>query len=156
MATEKKETKKEAEAKIVAAGRKHLRAWLLAAEKHRTIYYTIDHVSRSGTFRTIKLATIKRNAKGKAELVALWPGADYKALVRSGAGNGDVALDVIAKDWGFSFKRRAFEAHGCGIDMVFATVYKLAGKAFPYKATAKPSDRERPIDLVNKIRREAF
>jgi hypothetical protein len=39
------------------------------------------------------------------------------------------ALDTVAKDWGFSFKYRAFVIGGCGMDMVFALIDGLAHKA---------------------------
>lgn len=107
---------------ILASGRDYLGAWLLNALNHGTIYYTIPQVARSGMSRRIVLATIvMRN--GAPELSTLWP--------RSTAPDGDdnEALDLIAKDWRFSFKHRAFVIGGCGMNMVFALIDDLASTA---------------------------
>lgn len=106
----------------VAAGRLYLADWLERAKEHGTIYYVIPSVSRSGMSRQIRLYTI--DGRGPS-MCHLWPGArpDYPAD-RYGED-----LDAIARDWGFSFDKRAFVVGGCGMDMVFALVDSLASKA---------------------------
>jgi hypothetical protein len=135
---------------IISAGRAHLRTWLLAAEAHGTIYYNVQSVSRSGMNRKISLSTIIPYAglgdQGKPGLVRLWPALREESIPR-GAAEYTVALDVIARDWGFSFEARAFNVSGGNMDMVFALVYALAGKALP---------REDALPYTNKVRREAF
>lgn len=55
------------------------------------------------------------------DLQMLWP----RTLDR----DDNEALDIIGKDWRFSFKHRAFVVDGCGMDMVFALVDSLAARA---------------------------
>ena len=108
----------------VAAGRLYLADWLSKAHEHGTIYYVIQSVSRSGMSRQIRLYTIARRDGGPA-IVHLWPAApeDYPANRYS------EDIDAIARDWGFSFDKRAFVVGGCGMDMVFALIDSLAHKA---------------------------
>lgn len=131
---------------IIDAGRKHLRAWLKDAEKHGTIYYAIESVSRSGMNRKIVLSTIVKGRDGKPELMRLWPRLPDDAA--SSVGDYSSALDIVARDWGFSFKARAFDVGGCGMDMVFALVSRLARMADDKGTGAN--------DYANRVRREAF
>jgi len=120
----------------VAAGRKYLARWLLAAYKHGGIVYDIPKVARSGMSRQIVLARIvpaetsKRKSRppGPAYIERLWPTPLPDGPFGAG-GQFSAALDAIAKDWGFSFKTRNFVVGGCGMDMVFALVDHLATKA---------------------------
>lgn len=128
---------------LIKAGRKALAAWLRRAEAHGTIYYVVSHVSRSGMSRNIEIATIIVR-KRKPDLVKLWPHVDEADLP---AGTDySAALDVIARDWGFSFRnnQRCFVISGCGMDMVFALVDNLAAKA------------GLPRGYANRVRRDAF
>lgn len=137
-------TKKEAAAAAVAAGREHLRAWLDAAKAHGRVYYAIKSVSRSGMNRKIALATIR-----DGELVALWPSIPSgHGLERGDYVAYNAALDSIAKDWRFSFEKRAFYIGGCGMDMVFALVYDLCHKAYP--------THEEAAKVCNGIQRDAL
>lgn len=134
---------------IISAGRAHLRTWLLAAEAHGTIYYNVQSVSRSGMNRKISLSTIMPTRIGdesKPDLVRLWPSLREESIPR-GAAEYTAALDVIARDWGFSWEARAFNVGGCGADMVFMLVYHLASKALGQKEG---------YALVCKLQREAF
>ena len=129
-------TKKQA---YTNAGRAYLRTFLDAARKHGTIYYTIPHVARTGMSRRIQLITV-----AKGGILRLWPGGlpdlDCPAL------DSD-AMDVIARDWGFSYKHRAFVIGGCGMDMVFALIDDLADRAYGYKGKE---------DYANAVRRESL
>jgi len=131
---------------IIAAGRKELRAWLQAAEKHGTIYYAIESVSRSGMNRKIALSTIVKGRSGKPELKRLWPSLPEGFDI----GSRDYAshLDPVARDWGFSFKAGAFDVGGCGMNMVFALVSRLARMADDKGTGAN--------DYANRVRQEAF
>jgi hypothetical protein len=143
---------------IINAGRAVLKAWLIAAEKHGTIYYEITNVARSGMSRRIVLQTI-RMVKGKPVLDNLFPGLPETDFGGDWKKRSD-AVDMVAKDWGFSFKHRAFVVGGCGMDMVFALVDDLASKAgikaIPNKD--KRMDRIRPSgeSYANRVRRESF
>ncbi len=110
---------------IIKNGRIELFNWLTAAEAHGKIYYHIPSVSRSGMSRTISMRTIKVDLKeDKIDLVRLWPSLPYDGQLKFPEYN--LALDLVAKDWHFSFKKRAFEVGGCGMDMVFAQIDYLA------------------------------
>jgi len=142
---------------IIAAGRKHLREWLIAAEKHGTIYYEVTHVARSGMSRRIVLQTI-RMVKGKPVLDNLFPslpdtdfGGDWRQRSQ--------ASDIVARDWAFSFKYRAFIIGGCGMDMVFALIDHLAHladiKSIPN--TNKAMDRfSSGQSYANRVRHQSF
>lgn len=139
---------------IIDAGRAHLKTWLLAAEEHGTIYHNVQSVSRSGMNRKIALATIiqrKGTRFGKPfpiELVRLWPAcADNSHVLYS------EALDVIARDWGFSFDARAFNVSGAGMDMTFWLVDHLASLAGIGKLDPAGDGRS---SYANRVRREAF
>lgn len=143
---------------IIDAGRAHLRTWLLAAEEHGTIYYNVQSVSRSGMDRKIALSTIFPakliGDTSKPELVRCWPaipnvsvGSAHNAIHEFAFSEYNAALDIIARDWGFSFDARAFNVSGAGMDMVFQLVYTLAGKALP---------REDALPYTNRVRRESF
>lgn len=144
---------------IIAAGRKELWRWLKQAEKHGTIYYEVTHVARSGMSRRIVLQTIahkneEHRRAGRNESV----GVDRVQLVNLFPSLPDddfptwrdrsEALDIVAKDWGFSFKHRAFVIGGCGMDMVFAQVDYLASIA-GLKGNGAQS-------YANRVRRESF
>jgi hypothetical protein len=135
-------TKKEQRAAIIAAGRKHLRAFLNAAKRHGTIYYDVPSVSRSGMSRQIKLWTIS-----KGQLVRAWPGYGDHGTPEISALNYSDVMDVIAKDWGFSFEKRSFVVSGCGMDMVFALIDDLANKAYGWKYK---------VDYANRVRRDSL
>lgn len=126
----------------IAEGRAYLHKWLSEAEQHGEIYYTIPHVARSGMSRRIVLATIRYPALAtddqRPQLHAIWP----RTLDPNGDSNE--TLEAIGRDWGFSFKHRAFIVGGCGMDMVFALVDDLAGKA------------GMPRGYANRVRREHF
>jgi hypothetical protein len=156
-----KKAEKEA---IIAAGRKELRKWLEAAEKHGTIYYEITHTARSGMTRHIVLATI-RMVKGKPVLWNLFPALPHEYYDGARATpwrDYSAALDIVAKDWGYSFKRRAFVIGGCGMDMVFALVDDLARKACMPLIRAKPPMAcsvpryDARSSYANRVRRESF
>lgn len=133
---------------IIDAGRKELRAWLQAAEKHGTIYYAIESVSRSGMSRKIVLSTIVKGRGGKPELKRLWPRLPDDSRTIS---DHSSALDVVARDWRFSFKAHAFDVGGCGMDMVFALVHGLA-----CKAGLDDRGKGGAGMYANRVRREAF
>lgn len=105
---------------IRQAGRRYLRAWLLGALRSGTIYYTIPHVARSGMSRRI---TLHRVVGGEVRRLfpSLPKGSEPKVY--------SAALDVVAKDWGFSFTHQSFVIGGCGMDMVFAQIDYLASIA---------------------------
>lgn len=141
-------TKKEHRDSIIAAGRASLKAWLIAAEKHGTIYYEVTNVAKSGMSRRIVLQTI-RTVKGKPALWNLFPtlsedGADWRTHSTN--------LDMVAKDLGYSFKFRAFVVGGCGMDMVFALIDNLAHLA---GINAKDCDGKRS-SYANRVRHESF
>lgn len=128
--TAPKVTKVSRKQQIIDAGRAHLREWLIAAEAHGTIYYNIKSVSRSGMNRKIALSTIIMGGDGttsKASLVALWPQIGNETLYASS--DYPQCLDIIARDWSFSFDARAFNVSGAGMDMTYALVDSLASKA---------------------------
>jgi hypothetical protein len=140
---------------IIAAGRAHLKAWLLAAEAHGTIYYNVQSVSRSGMNRKISLSTIimaraeEPPCEMRAELVRLWPSIPddkFNDIMRGQSGYSE-ALDIVARDWSFSWEARAFNVSGCGQDMVHHLVYTLAGMVF---------QSSRALPFTNEVRREAF
>jgi hypothetical protein len=144
---------------IIATGRAHLKTWLLAAEAHGTIYYNIQSVSRSGMNRKISLSTIFMGSDGmadcrcgnyeKASLVRLWPSYGENASKFDTTYNE--GLDIIARDWGFSFDARAFNISGCGMDMCFALVDSLAGLA-----GLNNHDGSAKGCYANRVRRESF
>jgi hypothetical protein len=146
---------------ILNAGRAHLKEWLLAAEAHGTIYYNVQSVSRSGMNRKIALSTIvydknDRGGRGEARLVRLWPGygeQDLPEELTRGSGAFASTLDVIARDWGFSYDVRAFNVSGCGTDMVYALVDSLAHKAGIGKLDPDGDGR---TTYANRVRRESF
>jgi len=116
----------------IAAGRLYLAYWLTKAREHGTVYYTIPSVSRSGMSRQIRLYRIDSADGRPHDIVHLWPSirtADMSPEIERGGGGFSSALDAIARDWGFSFDKRAFVVGGCGMDMVFALVDSLAAKA---------------------------
>lgn len=132
-------TKKQAKEAAIAAGRAHLKSWLKQAAAHGTIWYSVVHVSRSGTRHQIKLYRV--TTAGKPTIVQLWPSAcslHYEAeTVLGGYG---AAVDVVAKDWGLSFKDAAFIINGCGMNMALELLDKLG--------------RMVGLELVGKIRLE--
>jgi hypothetical protein len=150
---------------IIAAGRAHLKAWLLAAEAHGTIYYNVQSVSRSGMNRKISLSTIivrdvtepeDHGMYTHPELVRLWPSYGEQDLpdeLTRGSGNFGSTLDIIARDWGFSFDARAFNVSGTGMDMVYALVDDLAHRAGIGKLDPAGDGR---TSYANRVRREAF
>ncbi|HEX9156010.1 MAG TPA: hypothetical protein VF819_10625 [Nitrospira sp.] len=132
---------------VIQEGRKVLRTWLEAAELHGKIYYKIESVSRSGMNRRISLSTIIIGSDGKPEIEKLWP------TLPEGRGTSTFVddLDIVAKDWGFSFNSRTFNVGGCGMDMVFWLVDNLAYKA---GIPAKPSKGPRSESYANRVKRE--
>lgn len=158
MSTEKKLSKVDQHKLIVDAGRKSLRDWLKAAEKHGTIYYVIESVSRSGMSRNISLATIVMS-KGKPVLSKLWPRLDDKMWSHAQWSEYNAALDVVASDWGFSFKVRSFKVGGCGMDMVFSQIDYLAQIAgvnrSPNEDSSKTKDQGHRM-YANRVKRESF
>jgi len=120
----KVETKKSFEARAIASGRIALAQWLAAAEVHGTVYYAIPRVARSGMSRNITLHAIV-----DGELSRLWPALDEATEANFVGDSHSRALDVVARDWLFSYDRRAFRVGGCGMDMVFWLVDHLASKA---------------------------
>lgn len=137
-------SRKELNAAIDKEAKRVLRAWLEAAEAHGTIYYSVTHVARSGMSRRIVLSTIRISEKtGKPYLDRLWPHLECES---GDFGDYNAAVDRVAKDWGFSFKHRAFIATGSGKDMVFATVYYLA----------QVSGLDKPLEYTNRVRRDSF
>jgi hypothetical protein len=142
----KQTTKKDRKEAAVKAGRMALATWLHKAEKHGTIYYAIEQVSRSGMSRQIVLSTIVKDKNRKLSLQRLWPSIPWP----SGASIEDhnEALDFVAADWGFSFKTRNFVIGGCGMDMVFALVDRLASLSGLEGRGAE--------SYANRVRREAF
>jgi hypothetical protein len=133
---------------IIEAGRGALRKWLEGALAHGTIYYAIESVSRSGMNRKIVLATIVTDSKGKPTLQRCWPGVTD---ADEGLFHDYVeTLDVIARDWTFSFRARAFDVSGGGMDMVFHLIDRLA-------RVAGLDDRTKyPHGFANAVRRESF
>jgi hypothetical protein len=138
----------------VAAGRKYLARWLLAAHKHGGIVYHIEKVARGGMSRQIVLARVVPAKRGAAarpahveRLFPTVPESFYKP-VEIGRNYG-YALDAVAKDWGFSFKAHNFPVSGSGMDMVFWLVDRLASKA----GLGKP---EFPRGFANECKRESF
>jgi hypothetical protein len=157
-ATMKRETQNEWTERITRAGRAALRTWLLAAQKHGTIYYAITNVSRSGMRRTIVLSTIVVDNDGKPRLVSYWPSIGDEPFADGRDGQYSTALDVVAKDVGFSFKSRSFVANGVGMDMVFATVYYLCQVADLKAPKRFASKGEEPsaLGFCDLIRRESM
>lgn len=143
--------KRPTKADIIRAGRESLVGWLEAAKAHGTIYYTVE-ASRSGMMRTIRLSTItpQMHITGHVQsgLERCWPKIASHVEVNLSSAEYSSALDIVAKDWGFSFKHGAFRIGGCGMDMVFALVDNLAAKA-GIKGHGKDS-------YANSVRLEAF
>lgn len=113
-----------------------LYAWLCAAKRHGTIYYVVQHVSRSGMSRDIILHTIKDGT-----LCVAWPDSEATiprdAARYAGSTGGELTRAQFAayrrhyKDTfgrlSFRYSKRAFVMGGCGMDMVFACIYNLGG-----------------------------
>ena len=152
-------TLSKADQAAVDAGREYLAHWLREAHKHGGIVYDIPKVSRSGMSRQIVLArVVPAERTGKKTHGGFWeekpahvqrlfpsvPESFYKPGVSGGA-----ALDAVAKDWGYSFKSHTFVVGGCGMDMTFALVDRLAYLA----GLTKP---EFPRGFANECRRESF
>lgn len=133
--------KRERREAAIQAGREYAREWLIDAERHGAIYYTIPHVARSGMTRHVVLGTV-RPVRETHRLENLWP----RTLDPDGTPS-DI-LDIIAKDWGFSFKHRAFIVGGCGFDAVHHVIYGMAWRAF--------GDSKEGLSYASRVRREHF
>lgn len=135
------ETVKARNARWIAAGRAELRRQLEAAEAMGGLYYLIPHVSRSGMERRIVLFYGNPTFKtiGACDpMVKVWPEVPEsieREIESASPGSHEwslrsdrhrIAHDLIARDWGFSFKHRAFTVSGCGMDMAFWLVDHLA------------------------------
>ena len=149
-------TRKNLKADAIADGRKVLRAGLLRAEETGTIYYTIPSVSRSGMSRTITLHMVCHDRDERYGLVRCWPGLTDEFARGLTMNEHHAALDAVAKDWGFSYDARAFKVGGCGMDMVFALVDKLASAAgLNVRPEGEPDKNDGRRMYANRVRRES-
>lgn len=125
-------------AEVIKLGRKYLAEWLTLAAGYGTLFYRVEHVSRSGMQRRIVLATIVDYSKRgkKPTLSRLMPGS----VCNYSLSNDE--LDIVAKDWGYAYNRRAFVVGGSGMDMVFALVDHLLCISGIKKFNANDIDRE--------------
>jgi hypothetical protein len=121
---------------VIQAGRGVLLEWLSRAEAHGTIYATVPGPPR--TLARFNLYTIITKPRGPGfsrvdspELVKLWPTLPLNVEgceIDVGADSSDYtkAVDLIARDWGFSFERRCFVNNGGGMDMLFDLVDRIS------------------------------
>jgi hypothetical protein len=142
---------------VIQAGRGVLVDWLARAEAHGTIYatraapvtprgigrfnlYTIAPKQRGERVVAEVAASIRGAQKGirggfpTATLVKLWPALPDNVEgcdIDVGRESDDYsrAIDLIAKDWGFSFAWRCFAVSGGGMDPLFDLVDGLSERA---------------------------
>jgi len=119
--------------KIIEAGRGVLLGWLSRAEAHGTIYATVPGPTRTtARFNLYTIVTKPQLSRAEPpELVKLWPtlpGNAEGCEIDVGAESSDYtkAVELIARDWGFSFERRCFAINGGGMDMLFDLVDRLS------------------------------
>jgi hypothetical protein len=137
---------------VIKAGRAELAAWLRAAEKHGKIYYDVKRVRTrdGGVSNRIVLRTI-RFVKGRPELSILWPNLPNFAPVATG--HYAAEQEAIAKDWCFSFRRRAFVTYTMGMDEVNDLVHDLARLA---GMASRPDPKRGEVLYISRVQFEAF
>lgn len=119
--------------KVIQAGRGVLLDWLSRAEAHGTIYATVPGPTRT-TARFNLYTIITKPVLSRPdppELVKLWPmlpGSTEGCGIGVGADRSDYskAVELVARDWGFSFAQRCFSIDGGGMDMLFDLVDRLS------------------------------
>lgn len=129
-------TKKQAKEAAIEAGRAKLFSWLSEAIDHGIIWSQTETTS-SGMTRYVKLYRVT-NESASPEIDMLWPGVP--ALDRDAEttlGGYSDALTVVARDWGFDFKKRAFVVKGTGFNAVYDALETLGYKAGLDKVAAK-------------------
>lgn len=113
--------------KVTVAGRAEIDA---AVEKLReflkpgdTVFGIVKHVSKSGMSRSISFYKMYQREDGQI---------DYLWLSH---------LFATALDWPFDEKHEAVKVQGCGMDMIFHTVYSVSRRLFPQGFGEKCTDQ---------------
>jgi hypothetical protein len=115
------------------SGRKQLKSWLEKAQQVGTIYYVMRRHSEFSTdfsFHRIDEKEYSSGTFGKKielEILPLWP-KPHTTCYALQLDNRE-SYDLIAKDWGFSYKTRTFRNSVVGTDRCYDTIDTLARKA---------------------------
>jgi|GEM_PF-3816823 len=109
----------------------NLRTWLLRAKAYGVIYYNIPNISRSGMSRDIQLARLDVSTDALGNLIPvpfrLYPEiGDRPDTISDVMSWYDIGNAHAARVLDYNWKRNAFVIGGCGMDMVFALINRLA------------------------------
>jgi hypothetical protein len=141
-------TKTEKHATIVNAGRSHLASQLRLMLDAGECWY-VAQASKSNMSATVKLSYCAI-VDGKPTIKAIWPGIPDNVWTETCQATGldySAVLDIVAKDWGFSYDKRAWKVGGCGFNRVQHVLGNLAWLAFPGDENA---ELRRRVESISK------